>query len=111
MIHGHLDVPSQLERWFRLNGLEPSSKTVINGQDVYLAEGGPDFDVPDMPFGAFISGWAIRRDKMIIGRLQAYSLTHDSEMTELGRKQARLNSARKDAEKFITEGMTNGFFH
>lgn len=92
---------SSFERFMPQHGLRPDRKEFYKGYTVLLAESGPHYDSekdPGLEKGEFKNGYyaavAIVREKIAswVG-VCYFDRSHDLNMTEDGRKQARINAA------------------
>jgi hypothetical protein len=93
----------KLEKHFQIHGIHPDHKFMYKGLDVYIAEGGPYSENGRLWYE---SAWAIGKDnKPILYQPLEFEFTHDLNLTQESRRQARINAAIKQAKRVIDDGI------
>lgn len=100
------------ERMIQHFGLRPVKKLVTNHGDILIAEGGP-YLMPDKnPDGsnryAYQAAYCVTRGVNDLARWLEFDINHDFNLTEEGRREARINAAVSDAMGFIEANVKAG---
>lgn len=95
----------EFDKWVRKKEAKPVERYTRNGLSVYIAEGGPHFQlarVTDYPQGWYENIWAIGKDDLILMyTFIEFDKLHNPELTERGRRQARIQECRNRANDVI----------
>lgn len=96
----------KIEKHFRVNEINPIEKFNYKGLDVYISEGGPYFDNKEFPLGFYESAFAIGKgEKVLAYQPLLFDFTHNLNLTDLGRRKARINSAKSAAKELIEDSL------
>lgn len=105
-----MTLEQKLEKHFAVHGAKPEFKAVIEGQEVFFADGGIHRDDPTQPEGYYVTAFAIKRGEAIGVQPVYFSALHNLELTDSARKAARLNAVVKQAKQHIRDGKQAGHY-
>lgn len=105
---------NSIERMCRDAGLRPEKRQRLHDQEVFIADGfslmphnawrrfGVDAD--EFKRGMYVTLWWLSKEeeKLDVGQPLFFDVTHNPELDVYSKKQARINSAIKTADEFIS---------
>lgn len=103
----------KIESICRRSGMVPVSRARIQGAEVFIADGFSahpaimfkrfGVEPNDFPGGCYATLWWVSRkeDQLDVGQPLFFQLLHNPELTGEGKKQARINAAKAEADRFL----------
>lgn len=105
----------QLEEFVREHGLRAYGKVEYRGKEIYLAETELEKATEQYPWGYYQTSWFVNKDddKLDIGSWVEFEAMHDMDegWTQETKRQARLQTAVKNAQGYIDACIEVGKFH
>lgn len=102
-----------LDRFVREHGMRPYGKLNYRGRDIFIAETDHEHDnVIEYPWGYFQTAWFCARpdsnEKLDIGSWVEFDAMHNTDLSNEGRREARANTAIREACDWIDKNISVG---